>query len=405
MQDQFIVRTRRILLTCIIVTILFMVMGASIAWGSPIYWLTLLLLGFTGPLAVLRYCWMQQFNLPLTTSDWLISGVGCGGLVIAAFYSLRTPQWTGFYPALVLGLLAGLLLIGLPLKTHWKEWLILTTILLVLPLYTLRFASLFPSIAAGNKASLELLLRFGADPNERQQNDTVLGEAVRLSRLDMLDPLLREGADVNARSSTFMNSTPILFTAAYTQEALPILGTLLLHGADPNETNNSGETALFAAIRMSYLRNAQELLDKGANINVRNTNGESALFGATTYEAAKFLLDRGIAVDVRNKTGRTAIFSAAAAKSVGLLELLRSAGLSVNETDKLGQTPLLGFVATLTTDLGHEPVPAELEVIRYLLAHGADINYQDKAGRSALAIAHQSHFKQLETLLQQSGAH
>ncbi|UOQ70188.1 ankyrin repeat domain-containing protein [Hymenobacter cellulosilyticus] len=99
-----------------------------------------------------------------------------------------------------------------------------------------------PSIAAGNAAHLDLLLWCGADPNERLKHETPLIVAVQLGRADLVEALLRHGADPNGRSSAFMNSTPVLFYAA----RLPInqqhvLGLLLQFGADSTLTNGSGQ--------------------------------------------------------------------------------------------------------------------------------------------------------------------
>ncbi|MBC6612472.1 ankyrin repeat domain-containing protein [Hymenobacter sp. BT507] len=96
------------------------------------------------------------------------------------------------------------------------RWALLaaTACFFVLPWVVLRHTSVLPSIAAGNEAHLKLLLWCGADPNERPQHETPLIAAVQLGRADLVETLLRHGADPNGRSSAFMNSTPVLFYAA-----------------------------------------------------------------------------------------------------------------------------------------------------------------------------------------------
>ncbi|HEX8329739.1 MAG TPA: hypothetical protein VF629_19540 [Hymenobacter sp.] len=65
---------------------------------------------------------------------------------------------------------------------------------------------------------------------------------MQLGRDDLVEVLLRHGADPNGRSSAFLNSTPVLFDAARlppTQRR--VLHLLLQFGADSTRTNGSGQ--------------------------------------------------------------------------------------------------------------------------------------------------------------------
>ena len=139
------------------------------------------------------------------------------------------------------GLTSVLMLLAAPLPRTGRWALLATTAgFLALPWAMLRHTSVLPSIAAGNVAHLELLLRCGADPNERPQHETPLIAAVQLGRDDLVEALLRHGADPNGRSSAFMNSTPVLFDAARLPAAQQrVVGLLLQFGADSTLTNGS----------------------------------------------------------------------------------------------------------------------------------------------------------------------
>lgn len=132
-------------------------------------------------------------------------------------------------------------------------------------------------MAAGNAPHVRLLLACGANPNALEQHDTPLIAAVRTGRYEIVEDLLRAGANPNGRSSAFMNSTPVLFEAARLTGPEPVLGALLQHGADPNLRNGSGETALFWAVQVGSTANVQLLLEHGARPDVRNRAGTTPL--------------------------------------------------------------------------------------------------------------------------------
>jgi ankyrin repeat protein len=85
---------------------------------------------------------------------------------------------------------------------------------------------------------------------------------------------------------------------------------LLARGADVNEKDNAGYTALiFAAGRKDNIGRARLLLDNGASIDEKNIYGNTALINAASVnniEMVRFLLDNNADTGVRNKNGHTA---------------------------------------------------------------------------------------------------
>jgi ankyrin repeat protein len=96
---------------------------------------------------------------------------------------------------------------------------------------------------------------------------------------------------------------------------------LLQNGADPAAKTAEGTTALMLAAGVAIfnegddagtedetLRAVQLLVERGANVNDVDANGETALHGAAYRghnSVVQFLADKGAALDVKNRIGWT----------------------------------------------------------------------------------------------------
>lgn len=125
---------------------------------------------------------------------------------------------------------------------------------------------------------VRLLLTRGADPNSRDDSGfTVLNWAVGMTeRGSPLAPeivalLLQAGADPNL-GSAMSHDTPLLDASEFGN--LDILEILLRSGAQVNATNSLGETALHVAKNPEI---ANALLAAGADLSLRNTAGATAV--------------------------------------------------------------------------------------------------------------------------------
>ena len=86
-----------------------------------------------------------------------------------------------------------------------------------------------------------------------------------------LNALLERNADVNISNDA--KQTPLMISVQ-NNEFKPIL---LDYGANINQQDNQGDTALHYAIRLNVIPLIQDLLSHGANINIRNNSGDNAL--------------------------------------------------------------------------------------------------------------------------------
>ena len=117
---------------------------------------------------------------------------------------------------------------------------------------------------------------------------TALLEATRRGDREMVDVLLRAGADINARSRWWAGSFGVLD-----------------HDHDPDFVSfliERGATVdVHAAARLGMLDRLDELLtDDPGLVHARGGDGQTPLHFAKTIDVARFLLDRGADIDARD---------------------------------------------------------------------------------------------------------
>jgi ankyrin repeat protein len=141
---------------------------------------------------------------------------------------------------------------------------------------------------------------------------------------------------------------------------------------------DSSRDALFAAIRAGSTAEVERLLKAGANPNIADADGTPALMAATLFGGAdlvKLLLDRGADPNRSGVGGTTALMWAV--PNLEKVRLLVAHGANVNARSETDRTAFLVSAS----------YPRTLDVLRLLLDRGADLRAQDRAGATALALA------------------
>jgi uncharacterized protein len=255
-------------------------------------------------------------------------------------------------------------------------------------------------------------------------NWTPLMYAGRDGGVDVVPPLVKAGADVNASDPD--GTTPLML--AIMNSHYDTANALLQSGADPNVTDKQGMAALYAAVDMSSLGEVyglpprkvkdtlspldlmSRLIAKGAIVDARlkgptiqrnHTPGEPLLGAGTTplmraarngdYKAVKILLDAGADPTLKQPKGSNALIIASGvgrglgvfAKDVGTeadlrqaVELLLAKGVDVNLANDDGLTAV------------HIAAQAGLDsVVTVLARHGARLDTKDKRGRTPVDMA------------------
>lgn len=312
----------------------------------------------------------------------------------------------------------------------------------------------------GNGAAVQALVNAGAKVNAKESahNQTALMWAAAEKHPEAVQALLRAGADVRARSRTYAQtvtsevtqrlgreelnytvlrggSTPLLFGArsgdaesvrlllaagadvndaqpdgmsALTLAAHsgngPAARVLLEKGADPNNAG-IGYTALHAAVLRSDLALVNDLLAHGANPNAQVTKGTplrrnsqdfnlpATWIGATPYWLASKFLEAGI---------MRALLAAGANPKItipdGTTPLMAAAGLkepAAKDTDRRG----LAFI-----DGGKPPEESAVVEAVSVALQSADINATNKGGDTALHAAASMGYDPVIKLLAEHGA-
>ncbi|WP_373000545.1 ankyrin repeat domain-containing protein [Marinobacter sp.] len=106
----------------------------------------------------------------------------------------------------------------------------------------------------------------------------------------------------------------------------------------------------------------------------------------------QLLLSAGASVNARDSQGYTPVIRAAENGHLSVVKLLLAAGANVNVSQG-GESLLMKVVAS-----------GDLLTAETLLAAGADVNYRADSGRTALDVARATSNRDLEMLLVQAGA-
>ncbi|MBV8810416.1 MAG: ankyrin repeat domain-containing protein [Acidobacteriaceae bacterium] len=143
------------------------------------------------------------------------------------------------------------------------------------------------------------------------------------------------------------------------------LQRLLESGLDPNSPDALGNPALFYAAWMGNTEAVLLFLDHRANVNIRgkDTPG-TALWYAVQADHARvvdLLVSQGARLDFRYGSGQTILHLACARGNPQIVTRLLAARADVSATDQSANTPLDEAVLN-----------DRLEILRLLLAHGAD---------------------------------
>jgi ankyrin repeat protein len=149
----------------------------------------------------------------------------------------------------------------------------------------------------------------------------------------------------------------------------------------PHHVNAIGgynKKPLLAALHGEHFQTAQLLRENGADIDARGFKQKTPLHAAASdgsSEVVKKLLEYGADVNARDEDDLTPLFSASAGdiKDLYSVRLLLEQGADVNARTDHRNTPLLNAV-----------IWGGLELVRLLLAHGADARVEDRWGVTPL---------------------
>ena len=180
------------------------------------------------------------------------------------------------------------------------------------------------------------------------------------------------------------------------------LEAALAAGASVHARDAQQQTALLIAVQHGDTDLASYLIARGADINAQATNQDTPwlLAGALgRTEILDAMLDTGnIDYTKRNRYGGNALIPACERGHVETVRLLLSRSeIDVNHVNNLGWTALLE--AVLLSDGG----PRHVEIVKLLLAAGADPNIADRDGVTPLKHARDRRYDAMAALIKDAG--
>lgn len=178
-------------------------------------------------------------------------------------------------------------------------------------------------------------------------------------------------------------------------------------------TDYLGDTALIAATGGGHMEIVQMLLAAKASVNAANNDKRTALMAAAMRgdePLVKMLLDAGAEVNAKDKQGETALFDAVRYGHLPVVRMLLDAGADPNVKNQLvvnavdsGYTPLM-YAARRGLVPNSSSVRDWLDIVKALLAKGANPDIRSTRGTTALSVAQDYGNQDIAALLLQGGA-
>jgi ankyrin repeat protein len=280
----------------------------------------------------------------------------------------------------------------------------------------------YAAIRANDVSALRSLLAKGTDPNvaDLRGGSTPLMHAAAVGSIESMKLLLDHKANVNATNGAGLTALMMSVTD------IDKVRLLLERGADAKMVSPRGRTALFLAARSDRSAEMVKLLiAAGADVHAVDAAKMTILHAASLgddTETVRLLVNAGVNVNAADFAGFTPLIHAAANRNLDTVRLLLAGGADVNARSgdgsfqkvKVGSialghwTPLTASVSLATPELvrtlldagakvdvpdvrGMTPLMLavahdrqNIEVIRLLIARGADVNAKSRAGETAL---------------------
>lgn len=214
-----------------------------------------------------------------------------------------------------------------------------------------------------------------------------LHNATDLGHVEIIQYLVKQGADVNSKSTRTIR-TPLHIAA--THGNLEVVKYLVSNGAKLNVKDYDGNTPLHNALYFIWGKESEfdniemvkYLVDNGANVNSTNyINKETPLHVAAflgLHETTRYLVEHNAAVNAKNINGNTPLHNAASKGHLKIVEYLISKGSNIRATNKYKATPF-----HLAASSGNK------KLVVYLISKGVNIEAKDNDGRTPLDYAQQ----------------
>nr|WCB86861.1 CPPV050 ankyrin repeat protein [Cooks petrelpox virus] len=156
---------------------------------------------------------------------------------------------------------------------------------------------IYYAVSKHNDVITKLLLQYGANPNSgNERGSSLLNMAVTSNNLSLVDSLLYHGARVNEIS---LEVTPLIIAVNYYNSNM--VNLLIRYGADVNQSASDGRTPLHIASLWNKIGMVKILLDNGSDINNIDHYDKTPLcISHVSKEVATLIISRLVLAKIYN---------------------------------------------------------------------------------------------------------
>lgn len=244
------------------------------------------------------------------------------------------------------------------------------------------------AIIAGNTEDVEFLLKKGATFSEFYEYDQspvyFVLHAPKFKQTELLKLFIKyreiDRSFIDKYGRDYLQCA-IMTTKIRSEiyvDVEEIAVTLLNLGLSVNHFDRNGYSTLVYALELDNIQLVSILIERGANVNLKTTKSDlfSPLYYATE-KSIELLLDNGAESDAANSSGWTALLEACHKGRHKVVFSLVHRGADVNWKNRVKK------LFPLVLAIRHKNV----DTIKLLISHGAEVNAKTATGRTALLEA------------------
>lgn len=249
------------------------------------------------------------------------------------------------------------------------------------------------SLKSGALNIATYLVEQGANVNRHFEGGmTPLITAVNADQPEMVAMLLTKGGDPNLTEKEGLEGTPLMYASAKNDITIPAM--LVKAGADVNRLDVNLDPAINWATYYGNVATMQWLIDQGADLSLESKHGTAVDVGLRLWHADSVMeVFRHTTINQPLTKVEKKLFAAVQAGDTKAASRWLINAAAANARDGLG-TPLLQLAAQKD----------DVEMVRLLLAKGADPDQMNRVGMVPLAFAARFGHTACVELLLEAGA-